>query len=487
MTDLAPSPAREGEIIAEKYRIEEVLGAGGFGLVVAARHLQLNDRVALKFLLPAARAKPEIVQRFLREARAAVKIKSEHVARVLDVGALPDGAPFMVMEYLAGCDLGQEIARRGSLPATEAVEVLLQACEAIAEAHSLGIIHRDLKPANLFRIDRPGGAFLIKVLDFGIAKLAEGEPSAEPIGLTTTSAVMGSPHYMAPEQLRSSRAADARSDIWSLGVILFLMLSGKLPFDADSLPGVIAMVFSEPAPSFRQLGAQVPPELEAVVRRCLDRNPDNRYESIRDLAEALAPHASLASRLSIARISMIQAFSSPSSPPSIPPGPLSRTQDPATSTASATRRTALGLGLATLAVLGLLGMAWRFAVLSGDAGQADAGPPASSWPAGALAASSGATETPLIPAKAAAPAASASPMISAAPAASGSLASPVISAALAASAPALLASAAPAGEGANKGTTRVSVGGQVRSPESPRTPSAPAGAPTVDRTVDSRH
>src|SRR5580693_7216018 len=169
---------------------------------------------------------PEYVARFEREARTAVKIKSEHVARVIDVGQLESGSPYMVMEYLEGEDLQGWLEKQGRLPIERAVDFLLQACEAIAEAHAMGIVHRDLKPANLFCIRRPDGTLSIKVLDFGISKAAGAS-----MGMTSTQAVMGSPLYMSPEQMGSSKGVDARSDIWALGVILFELVTGRVPFD----------------------------------------------------------------------------------------------------------------------------------------------------------------------------------------------------------------------------------------------------------------
>src|SRR5258706_2580107 len=206
-------PVREGEILAGKYRVERVLGVGGMGVVVAATHIQLEERVAIKFLIKDALASGEAVARFAREARAAVKIKSEHVARVIDVGTLETGAPYMVMEYLEGGDLSQVLQSRGSLPMEEAVEYVLQACEAIAHAHVLGIVHRDLKPANLFLIRRPDGTNAIKVVDFGISKVMPGKGSSSDNAMTRTRAVMGSPLYMSPEQMTSTRDVDGRTDI----------------------------------------------------------------------------------------------------------------------------------------------------------------------------------------------------------------------------------------------------------------------------------
>mgnify|MGYP001062724726 FL=1 len=228
---MANAPLTEvqpGDLLAGKYRIERVLGRGGMGVVVSAVHEALDERVALKFLLPEALANQEAVQRFLREARAAVKIRSEHVARVTDVGTLESGAPYMVMEYLDGVDLARYLESRGPLPVPEAVEYMLQACEALAEAHALGIVHRDLKPANLFRIERVDGTPSIKLLDFGISKVI-----AHQVALTQTSSMLGSPLYMAPEQMTSSKHVDARADVWALGIILFELVTGEPPFQGD--------------------------------------------------------------------------------------------------------------------------------------------------------------------------------------------------------------------------------------------------------------
>jgi serine/threonine-protein kinase len=186
---------REGDVLAGQYRVERVLGIGGMGVVVAAHHIQLDEKVALKFLLPDALGNSEAVSRFAREARAAVKIKSEHVARVMNVGTLPNGAPYMVMEYLDGGDLAAWLRERGALSVEQAVEFVLQACEAIAEAHALGIVHRDLKPANLFCIRRADGRLSIKVLDFGISKMSQFGGSGQS-AMTQATGTMGSPLYM---------------------------------------------------------------------------------------------------------------------------------------------------------------------------------------------------------------------------------------------------------------------------------------------------
>ena len=282
------APVREGDILAGKYRVERVLGVGGMGVVVAATHVQLGQRVALKFLLPSAVDNAMVVARFDQEARAAVRLRSQHVARILDVGVLETGAPYIVMEHLQGVDLSDLVQQRGPLPVEEAADYLLQVCEAIAEAHSLGIIHRDIKPRNLFATQGVDGRPLIKVLDFGISKLATAEGSAA-LSLTKTTDVIGSPNYMPPEQLRSSRLVDARSDVWSLGVVLFELLSGTVPFDAETLPQLCAMVFQDPPRPLWELRPDTPPRLVEVVERCLQKNPADRFQSVAELAAALEP------------------------------------------------------------------------------------------------------------------------------------------------------------------------------------------------------
>lgn len=295
------APVAEGEVLAGKYRIERVLGQGGMGVVVAAMHLQLNQRVAIKLLLAGATA--DIVERFLREARAAVRLKSQHVARVIDVGALPDGAPYMVMEYLEGSDLSGVVRSSGALSVYDAVEYLLHACEAISEAHSNGIVHRDLKPANLFLTRAADGTSTVKVLDFGISKVAgaEGEEDTG-MSLTKTSAVLGSPLYMSPEQMKSARLADARSDIWSLGAILYELLTGSVPFNAMTFTELVLMVNMETPRSIATIRGDVPPGLEAAVFKCLEKKPENRFENVAELAWALAPFAPLHAQASADRV-----------------------------------------------------------------------------------------------------------------------------------------------------------------------------------------
>jgi serine/threonine-protein kinase len=299
-----------GVVLAGKYQIERVLGQGGMGVVAAAHHIHLEQRVALKLMLPQAMSNPGAVARFVREARAAARISSEHVARVFDVGALPTGEPYIAMEYLDGSDIAQVLASVGRLAHPVAVEYLLQACEALAEAHAFGIIHRDLKPGNLFLVERRDGQRLIKVLDFGISKMDSG---AQASTMTQTSALMGSPLYMSPEQMGGAKAVDARSDIWALGVVLYEMLAGEPPFNGETLPQVCAMVLQEPPPPLEQRALGLPLTLYEVVRRCLEKAPAARYQSVTELARALEPIATVRGRHSVERISRVQggAASSP--------------------------------------------------------------------------------------------------------------------------------------------------------------------------------
>jgi len=318
-----------GEVLLGKYRVDRVLGAGGIGIIVAAHHLQLDERVAIKFLLPEALQSPDVVARFAQEARAAVKIKSEHVVRVIDVGTLPNGSPYMVMEYLEGADLSNILSRRGPLPAEEVVSLVLQACEALAEAHALGIVHRDLKPANLFSIARADGSASVKVLDFGISKVTT--PGAD-MGMTKTSAIVGSPLYMSPEQMRSAKSVDARTDIWSLGAILYELLTGRPPFMGESLPELCVNIMNTaPAPmaatraddAGKSLTRDLPPRLETVVLRCLEKDRQNRYANVAELAFALAEFAPRQAKNSVERVArVIQAAGISSSNFQLPEGSI---------------------------------------------------------------------------------------------------------------------------------------------------------------------
>ena len=284
-----------GDILGGRYQVERVLGRGGMGYVVAARHLHLDQRVAIKLLLAEHLEEPLIVERFLREARASVRLRSEHVGRVFDAGRFDDGVPYLVMEYLEGHDLAVELRTAKQLPVAVAIDFILQACEALAEAHQLGIIHRDLKPANLFIARDADGTTKIKVLDFGISKVADA-PSSD---LTRTRVVMGSPPYMSPEQLRASRDVDPRSDVWSLGVVLYQLVAGRLPFVGASITDLALRISTDPPDP---LGLAEPPGLEATILRCFAKAPGERYGSASELALALAPFADARSAARIERL-----------------------------------------------------------------------------------------------------------------------------------------------------------------------------------------
>ncbi len=302
-----------GTVVDGKYRVEKVLGEGGMGLVVAAMHLGLEQEVAIKFLLPEAMRNKVAVERFLREAKVAAKVRSEHVARVHDVGTLEEGGvPYIVMEHLEGLDLGKLIDREGALPIEEACEIALQACEALVEVHAAGIVHRDLKPSNLFVTRKADGSPAVKLLDFGISKLTSlggEEPGLDP-ALTHTATIMGSPSYMSPEQLKSTKEVDHRADVWSLGAVLYEAVTGKPAFRGESLPQVCAMIASEdPAlPSTRRDG--IPIELERTILRCLDKDPETRATLV-ELARTLARYAPDRAKASLERIEATAGTSEP--------------------------------------------------------------------------------------------------------------------------------------------------------------------------------
>jgi serine/threonine protein kinase len=316
-----------GSTIAGRYRVERPIGEGAMGSVALARHVSLDETVAIKFLRPELRRDPVATARLAREAKALARIKSDHVARVLDVGVTLSVGPYMVMEYLEGVDLGQVLDTEGPLTVPRAVECVLQVCEALTVAHTAGIIHRDIKPQNLF-LARHGRFETLKILDFGIAEDTPsaqahagdaGEPasskdpffSGEPLSSRepapdgeaapssrppSTAAVFGTPSYMAPERVHNDPEADHRSDIWSVGVVLHELLTGRAIFDADSITETCARIVSDEPIVLEQDDATLPPSLRAIIARCIERDPARRYQSVEELAAALAPLATMHER-----------------------------------------------------------------------------------------------------------------------------------------------------------------------------------------------
>jgi serine/threonine-protein kinase len=369
------SHATPGTLLAGKYRVERVIGQGGMAVVVAAKHLQLRETVAVKLLHPHVLANPRSGERFLREARVTMRLRGEHVARVYDVGALEDRTPFVVMERLEGADLGALLRDRGRFAVGQAVDYVLQACEALAEAHALGVVHRDLKPANLFLTKRIDGSPCVKVLDFGISKTVVERPDDEPLSaaelprpfgerdaldetappslpmpdstpeavlastlesgnranrvvardgetsgysatapaaITMTHAFLGSPKYAAPEQLRCARDVDARVDVWALGVILHELINGLPPFQGGTLEEISeAILHGKPAP----FAVKDPEGLEALLAGCLAKDREDRYASVSELVEALQPLASQEGRVSAGRVVRMASARRLSEPP----------------------------------------------------------------------------------------------------------------------------------------------------------------------------
>jgi serine/threonine-protein kinase len=325
----ATTHPKPGTVIAGKYRVERVIGKGGMGVVVAAEHTLLKQRVALKFVLDTA--DHDATDRFMREARATARLESAHVCRVMDVGTTDSGAPYIVMELLSGMDLSARLLAFGALPIADAVDYTLQLLDALSEAHARGIVHRDLKPSNLFLANRGDGSSILKVLDFGISKLQasphdadtestnRGAGTPKPVdpaqGLTETGVMMGSPPYMSPEQLRSARDVDARCDVWSVGTILHELLTATRAFP----PGddLFARILTGHHPSVRALRPEVPEELARIVDRCLSVDPEARFPSAAEVAVALAPFGPPHTKVHVERAARWLANSGSGSSPAV--------------------------------------------------------------------------------------------------------------------------------------------------------------------------
>jgi len=357
------APVREGEVIAGKYVIGEELGVGGMGVVVAARDQLLDRKVAIKFLLPMLATSENAVSRFKREARLATRITSPHVVTLLEIDELPNGTPFFVMEYLEGRDFRKVLADDGPLPAADAVDYLLQATEAVAEGHLRGIVHRDLKPSNLFLTQRADGSPLVKVLDFGIAKALEFDAAVDATLTRSNDLRLGSPAYMSPEQLQRPHDVDARADLWALGVTLYELVCGRLPFDGRTpIELVVGITKEAPRPLHEHYpSANLPHGLESCILRCLEKDREHRFQNAGELAEALVPFGGDEARVSLRRIRGPRSTPPPPgvigseptlaiAPPSVPPSEPPPANDD-TQTGAAARRRSLGVAVALICVV----------------------------------------------------------------------------------------------------------------------------------------
>ncbi len=360
--DFRPEHIRVGDLLAGKYRVERLHRRGALGLTLEALHTQLGQRVAVRLLAADPKAHPEAAARFLHGARLAVQYQNEHTARIVDVGSLGSGAPYIVTELLAGSDLRRVLRVRDSLPVTEAVDYILQACEGLADAHAHNVVHRNMKPTNLF-LTRRDGVRRIAVLDFGVS---EDPLSDIAINLGSTLGAVSALSYLAPEQIRQPAAVDGRADIWALGAILYEMLTGCLLHDGQTTPELLAMIVADAPTPVSHLRPEISAELEAIVLRAVAKDREARYASLAELAEALGPFASEEGAEAVTRIGKALGRRAATAPPPLPGAPRSRaivhvarpTQAP---TAIATPRVRsrwveLALTGAALAAAGALGV-----------------------------------------------------------------------------------------------------------------------------------
>ena len=420
-----------GEVIGEKYRLVRLLGEGGMGTVYEARHDVIGRRFAVKFLHAELAGHPEILARFRREAQAAGSLENENIAAVTDFGTSPDGAPYIVMEFLDGQDLAKVLAQTGPLPIQRAAHILIQVCRGLFAAHGRGIVHRDLKPENLLLQQRGDGGDLVKILDFGIAKLKSAEQRPE--AATRTGITLGTPYYMPPEQARGQKELDERADIYALGVILFELLSGQKPHNGENYNAILYSILMQAAPRIETYRPDVPPELAALVHRAMAADANERYQSVSELAEALTPFTGRA---------LTPAPMSQGSTVLLPQGPVSRSNSArSTSTRAPVALTPptpsaynppppsrtgvwIGLGAALLAVVGATAF---FATREAPANPTSAAGTAAQAPAPAVTAAATPTAVAppppppieLAPTPAAAPAPTAEPAPTRAPAALG--------------------------------------------------------------------
>jgi eukaryotic-like serine/threonine-protein kinase len=356
-------PIPLGAVVAAKYRVEHVIGYGGMGVVCLATHVELGTPVAVKFVRAELGSDERAVARFLTEARAAAQLRSQHACRVADYGRLPSGSPYIVMEYLVGQDLRARVESRGPMSVEDAVSVALQACEALAEAHSKHIVHRDVKPENLFLSEGPGGAESLKVLDFGISK--QVSPLGVPRAMTDSMEGVGSPAHMSPEQMLDPSSVDFRTDIWSLGVVLYEILTGQLPFAGESGPQLCANVMTTLPISPQAHRADIPDGLARVILSCLEKDRELRFRDIGELSRALQEFGGADAALAATRVEQIfgrEVASHPASAANVRAPRGEETLEPLAPIPGLPRRgmgRLVGVGLVVLLATGLAGYAVR--------------------------------------------------------------------------------------------------------------------------------
>jgi serine/threonine protein kinase len=274
-----------GSILDDKYRIVRELGTGGMGAVYEGENLRIRRRVAIKLLHASVSSQAEAVKRFEREAEAAARIGSDHICDVIDLGLLPDGTRYMVMEYLDGETLGARIKRSGRMGPLMSIPIMIQVLDALGAAHAAGIIHRDLKPDNIFILPQKNGINdFVKILDFGVSKFTM---NSEEMNMTRAGAVVGTPYYMSPEQARGTSAVDARSDVYALGVLLYQASTGQVPFQAQTFNELLFKIVLEPAPPPQQYAPDLDPEFAAIIQKAMAREPAQRYQSCAEFRDAL--------------------------------------------------------------------------------------------------------------------------------------------------------------------------------------------------------
>jgi eukaryotic-like serine/threonine-protein kinase len=357
-------PVAPGGIVAGKYQVDRVIGFGGMGIVCAATHVELGTPVAIKFVRPERASDDRAVARFLTEARAAAQLQSQFACRVMDYGRLPSGSPYLVMEFLVGQDLRSLVSSRGLLGVEEAVALALQACEALAEAHSKHIVHRDVKPENLFIAEGPGGAQQLKVLDFGISK--QLAPIGPQRSLTDSTESVGSPLHMSPEHMIDPGGVDSRTDIWSLGVVLYEVLTGQLPFTGETGPQLCANVMTtQPLPP-QAHRAEIPSALSQVILRCLEKDRERRFRDVGELSVALTEFGGATGALAAARVERIFGRTALGSAAAAPKEDLQSPSDPELLVAGVPRRglgRRVAVGLVVVVASGLAAHAVRRTVV----------------------------------------------------------------------------------------------------------------------------